>query len=183
MNMKSWRRLSRISCHLRGNAGGSEFDFEICRKTVLDQFKKENLTTWGWRGRLRRFSALGALLNYLKDTQRKVPLKINRIRKPHPGSSGVDLTPGGIWNCWKPCGTRKREAPFLWVLDQTKTAMGKRLYAPGSSSRLLSCGKIIRRQNAVEELYCDPFYAAAWRISSPGVRLAAAYHQNRIRHR
>ena len=35
--------------------------------------------------------------------------------------------------------------------------MGKRLLRTWIEQPLLSCGKIIRRQNAVEELYCDPF--------------------------
>ncbi len=58
---------------------------ETCRKTVLEQFKKETLDDLGLEGQARAVSALGALLNYLKDTQRKVPLKINRIENLHPG--------------------------------------------------------------------------------------------------
>ena len=40
----------------------------------------------------RQVSALGALLNYLKDTQRKVPLKINRIENYTQAQfMGIDL--------------------------------------------------------------------------------------------
>ena len=52
---------------------------------------------------------------------------------------------------------KEKRGSLLWVLDQTKTAMGKRLLRTWIEQPLLSCGKIIRRQNAVEELYCDPF--------------------------
>ena len=53
----------------------AEFELETCRRTVLEQFKKETLDDLGMEGQDQAVSALGALLNYLKDTQRKVPLK------------------------------------------------------------------------------------------------------------
>ena len=45
---------------------------------------------------------------------------------------------------------------MLWLLDRTKTAMGKRLIKAWLEQPLLSPAKITRRQNAVEELFQNP---------------------------
>lgn len=135
-----------------------EFDFETCRKTVLDQFEKETLDDLGLEGQAQAVSALGALLNYLKDTQRKVPLKINRIETYTQAQfMGVDLNTRRNLELLETMRNKEKRGSLLWVLDQTKTAMGKRLLRTWIEQPLLSCGKIIRRQNAVEELFCDPF--------------------------
>lgn len=147
-----------------------EFDFEICRKTVLDQFKKENLDDLGLEGQAQAVSALGALLNYLKDTQRKVPLKINRIETYTQAQfMGVDLNTRRNLELLETMRNKEKRGSLLWVLDQTKTAMGKRLLRTWIEQPLLSCGKIIRRQNAVEELYCDPFLCGSLADQLTGV--------------
>ena len=134
----------------------AEFELETCRRTVLEQFKK--LDDLGMEGQDQAVSALGALLNYLKDTQRKVPLKINRIENYTQAQfMGIDLNTRRNLELLETMRNKEKRGSLLWVLDQTKTAMGKRLLRTWIEQPLLSCGKIIRRQNAVEELYCDPF--------------------------
>lgn len=136
----------------------AEFELETCRRTVLEQFKKETLDDLGMEGQDQAVSALGALLNYLKDTQRKVPLKINRIENYTQAQfMGIDLNTRRNLELLETMRNKEKRGSLLWVLDQTKTAMGKRLLRTWIEQPLLSCGKIIRRQNAVEELYCDPF--------------------------
>ena len=125
---------------------------------MLEQFKKETLDDLGMEGQDQAVSALGALLNYLKDTQRKVPLKINRIENYTQAQfMGIDLNTRRNLELLETMRNKEKRGSLLWVLDQTKTAMGKRLLRTWIEQPLLSCGKIIRRQNAVEELYCDPF--------------------------
>ncbi len=70
---------------------------------------------------------------------------------------GVDLNTRRNLELLETMRNKEKRGSLLWVLDQTKTAMGKRLLRTWIEQPLLSCGKIIRRQNAVEELYCDPF--------------------------
>lgn len=48
--------------------------------------------------------------------------------------------------------TREKKGTLLWVLDRTKTAMGRRLLRTWLEQPLLHCGKILSRQNAVAEL-------------------------------
>ncbi len=50
---------------------------------------------------------------------------------------------------------REKKGSLLWVLDHTKTAMGKRLIRSWVEQPLLNYSSIILRQNAVEELTSD----------------------------
>ena len=49
--------------------------------------------------------------------------------------------------------SREKKGSLLWVLDRTKTAMGKRLMRKYLEQPLLNIAKITRRQSAVQELY------------------------------
>ena len=49
----------------------------------------------------------------------------------------------------------EKRGTLLWVLDRTKTAMGKRLIRSWVEQPLLSCAQISRRLNAVDELFSD----------------------------
>ncbi len=51
--------------------------------------------------------------------------------------------------------TKSKKGSLLWVLDHTKTAMGKRMLRSWIEQPLLSFQDINERQNAVEELYND----------------------------
>ena len=98
-------------------------------------------------------AALGALLGYLKRTQRT---GLERMTELHLYSGAqfmrLDLNARRNWNCWETMRTKEKKGSLLWVLDQTKTAMGKRLIRSWLEQPLMSPGKIVRRQNAVEEL-------------------------------
>lgn len=48
--------------------------------------------------------------------------------------------------------SREKKGTLLWVLDKTKTAMGRRLLRTWIEQPLLNCNKILSRQNAVAEL-------------------------------
>ncbi len=50
---------------------------------------------------------------------------------------------------------KSKRGSLLWVLDKTKTAMGKRLLRSWLIQPLLSPGEIIKRHNAVDEIFGD----------------------------
>jgi len=52
--------------------------------------------------------------------------------------------------------TRDKRGSLLWVLDRTRTPMGKRLIRSWIEQPLLNPAQICKRQNAVAELYSDP---------------------------
>ncbi|MBR6789306.1 MAG: DNA mismatch repair protein MutS, partial [Oscillospiraceae bacterium] len=51
--------------------------------------------------------------------------------------------------------TRDKKGTLLWVLDRTRTAMGKRLLRQYLEQPLATVPKILRRQRAVDELFRD----------------------------
>ena len=51
---------------------------------------------------------------------------------------------------------REKRGSLLWVLDKTKTSMGKRMLRSWLEQPLLSIAKITRRHNAVSELVENP---------------------------
>ena len=51
--------------------------------------------------------------------------------------------------------SKEKKGSLLWVLDSTKTAMGKRFIRRCIEQPLISIAAVIRRQNAVEELVND----------------------------
>ena len=50
---------------------------------------------------------------------------------------------------------KEKKGSLLWVLDKTKTAMGKRLIKTYIEQPLLNTSAILKRQAAVEEIYSD----------------------------
>ena len=51
---------------------------------------------------------------------------------------------------------RERRGSLLWVLDKTKTSMGKRMLRGWLEQPLLNVAKITKRHNAVGELVSSP---------------------------
>ena len=102
--------------------------------------------------------AMAALLEYLHTTQIKGVERLKTVIS-YNEAQYMQLSPVTRANLelTETLRGREKRGTLLWVLDKTSTAMGKRLLRTWIEQPLLSCGKIIRRQNAVEELYCDPF--------------------------
>ncbi len=97
--------------------------------------------------------ALGICLTYLTKTQMAALENIREvdfyqenqfIRLDAAARRNLELT--------ETMRSREKRGTLLWVLDRTKTAMGRRLLRAWIEQPLLSCGKILARQNAVGEL-------------------------------
>jgi DNA mismatch repair protein MutS len=98
--------------------------------------------------------AFGAALSYLRDVQKgELPSvsEINLIGKE--GLMSLDVNARRNLELCETMIRREKRGSLLWVLDKTKTAMGKRLLRSWIEQPLFNCGKIIMRQNAVEELF------------------------------
>ena len=100
--------------------------------------------------------ALGVLLNYLKDTQKTGLERIETIefyaqdqymKLDYNTRRNLELTRTMI--------SKEKKHSLLWVLDKTKTAMGKRLMKFRVEHPLMSITSILKRQSAVEELVND----------------------------
>ncbi len=98
--------------------------------------------------------ALSGLLSYLYDTQKNSLANITEI-KVYNDEKYLSLGAVTRRNLELTETERRREkkGSLLWVLDKTKTAMGKRLLRSWVEQPLINLSGIIYRQNAVEELY------------------------------
>ena len=126
-SVKGWRRLSA-----RGGAPASR----PAQSRYCGSFMRRRCPL-SLEDKLLAVSEAGALLDYLSQTQRGGAWRDHDAFAFTPRRSlcGWMRTRAGIWNS-ETMGTKKKRGSLLWVLDETKTAMGKRLCVPGSSSRL-----------------------------------------------
>lgn len=101
-------------------------------------------------------AALGCMLTYLYDTQKNSLGNITEINI-YSEEKYLALNAVARRNLELTETERRREkkGSLLWVLDKTKTAMGKRLLRSWIEAPLVNVSSIVYRQNAVEELYSD----------------------------
>ncbi len=100
--------------------------------------------------------AFGAALTYLKGVQKNDLQNINDVDFYNEDSFlTLDITARRNLELTETQIRREKKGSLLWVLDHTKTAMGKRLIRNWVEQPLINYSSIILRQNAVEELTCD----------------------------
>ena len=132
------------------------FDFKACESTVLKHFSKNNLTELSIDNKTEAVCALGAALRYLYETQKS---DLDNIREfdfySETEYMKLDISARRNLELTETLRSKEKRGTLLWVLDKTKTAMGKRLIRSWIEQPLVSCTQIIKRQNAVEELYSD----------------------------
>ncbi len=132
----------------------SEYDNAACVKTILSQFKKKNLVDLGLEDRKFAVFAVGSLLNYLKRTQKDGVNRITGISSYNDEQFlSIDFTARRNLELTETIRTQEKRGSLLWVLDQTKTAMGKRLLRKYLEQPLANIPQITRRQAAVAELF------------------------------
>jgi len=97
--------------------------------------------------------AAGALLFYIKDTQRTDVSHLRTLRR-NTGGSYMQLDINTIRNLELAGSIRsgEKKGSLLWILDKTKTPMGRRLIRSWVLRPLLMTAPIKRRQSAVSEL-------------------------------
>lgn len=126
------------------------FDNKLCTDTVNMQFGKEMQCIADSQVLI---NAIGALINYLKETQKNGLERINKIELysdkqymnlDYNTQRNLELTATML--------NKEKRGSLLWVLDKTKTAMGKRLIRSWLEHPLLNVSAINNRQSAVEEL-------------------------------
>ena len=98
-------------------------------------------------------AALGAVIDYLYETGRTGSISVNKIDVYTDSQfMRLDMTALRNLELTETMRTKSKRGSLLWVLDRTKTAMGKRLIRSWIEKPLLNIAEISLRQNAVEEL-------------------------------
>lgn len=135
-----------------------KFDFENSTSLIIETLKKEEISSLGIGHSKSAVCALGAVIGYLRETQKK-----NEIETPseidfydEEQYMSLDISARRNLELTKSMMTGDKKHSLLWVIDKTKTAMGKRMIKSWLERPLMSIPKIVKRQNAVGELADNP---------------------------
>ena len=133
--------------------GDDEFDFNECTEIIEKHFKK-TVHELGLGGLECAVCSLGQTLKYLYDTQKNNLDNITEITL-YTESRFLSLDAAALRNLEILESERRREkkGSLLWVLDKTKTSMGKRKMSEWIRQPLLRVSAINNRLDAVEELF------------------------------
>ena len=134
----------------------SAYQREACAARIEAQFSA-SLGELGLQQQPYAVCALGALLGYLIQTQQKGLETLTELdlysdnqymNLNYTACSNLELT--------RTMRSKEKRGSLLWVLDRTKTAMGKRMLRAFIEKPLINPLQIQKRLNAVSELYENP---------------------------
>ncbi len=132
------------------------FDWARCRKLSADQFGSEEIAQLENSGQQSVIFALGAMIHYLTQTQKHGLESLTHLEiYSDEQYMTLDLTARRNLELTRTLRSGERRGTLLWVLDQTKTPMGKRLIRSVLEKPLLNPTAINKRLNAVGELLGD----------------------------
>lgn len=129
------------------------FGDELAENTLKEHFKIKNLQSLGLLDYDCGVIAAGALLKYLYETQKT---NLEHISAIHPYAVGkymiIDSSTRRNLELVETLREKQKRGSLLWVLDQTKTAMGARLLRSYVEQPLIEKKEIEKRQEAISEL-------------------------------
>lgn len=116
-------------------------------------------------------SAFGAVIEYLYETGKSTDISVNKIDVYSDKQfMRLDMTAIRNLEITETMRSKSKKGSLLWVLDKTRTAMGKRLMRSWMEKPLLNITQINLRQNAVEELCGDTVLRGELSEGLSGVR-------------
>jgi DNA mismatch repair protein MutS len=130
------------------------FDLEIAREALLERFAVASLEGYGCAGLPLAIRAAGALIHYVKETQKETLPQLSKLATYSTGSfmtldgqtiRNLELFQGGRWG--------EVGNSLLSIIDLTRTAMGGRLLKNWLGHPLLDLTMVSRRQEAVAGFY------------------------------
>ena len=141
--------LPAFSCYLPW-----AFEKAAAERSVCEQLGAASLEALGLDGKDGAVRAAGALLEYLRETQKHALKNMNAIRVVDAGRN-MTLDANAVRNLeiLKNNAEGKRYGSLLWLLDHTKTGMGARKLVAMISAPLADKAEIERRLDAVDELF------------------------------
>ena len=142
------RILPNFSCYLPW-----AFERAAAEKSLKEQLSCASLDSLGLNGHAGAVVAAGALVEYLRDTQKHALKNLNFLHFSD-GAGLLMLDPVAVKNLeiLKNSSENKKYGSLLWLLDKTKTGMGARKLSSMLTAPLRDKQRITRRLDAVEEL-------------------------------
>ena len=143
------RALPPFSCYVPW-----AFALRHAEKNILEQLNCKTLEPFGIAREPAAISACGALLEYLKETQKHALKIIDSVKFVNENKTMM-LDNSAIRNLElvRTLGDGKKKGSLLWLLDKTKTAMGARLMNRLLLNPLQNRADIEYRLNGVSELF------------------------------
>ncbi len=132
----------------------SEFDLSTAENSLKIQFKVSSLTSFSIFNHKYCICSSGALVSYLKETQKQTLSIINSVNLEN-NDDFMMLDVNAIRNLElvKTLKDGKRYGSLLWLLDKTKTSMGARKLQSWILTPLTDENKINYRLSGVESLF------------------------------
>ncbi len=141
---------------------------EILKEDITDQdaqnsvkshFQCNDLKNLSLANRVCAVKSIANLLSYLKKTQKGDLHHINfPVFYDKSQYMGLDLNTIRNLELLETIRTKSKKGSLLWVIDKTRTSMGKRMLRSWIERPLLDTEKILVRQGAVEELFKDTIF-------------------------
>ena len=139
---------------------GSYYRYQAARDVLMDQFGVSSLIPLDLESREEMTSAAGALLMYLRDTQKGDLDQFRDITiRQNDGVMHLDRSTLRNLELLETIYDGDVKGSLLGVIGRTKTAMGGRLLRAWLREPLTDVAEINRRLDAVEELRNDPIKA------------------------
>lgn len=140
----------RLCCAAQAGEAAA-YTEETARKIVTEQFGEDTVTRLA--GSPLAVQALGGLMAYLKVTQFTGLERLLEVKSYLPQEfMRLDVAARRNLELTETMRSREKRGTLFWVLDKTKTSMGRRLLRSSIEQPLLSVNSINRRLNAVTEL-------------------------------
>jgi len=133
------------------------FDARASTELLREHFRADTLAGFGFDGYEPSLSAAGAIIDYLRETQRTALEHIAALRRFD--RSDFVIMDGNTIRCLELLRTlrsRRRQGTLIDAVDATAGGMGARLLERWLTYPLRSYSRIVARQDAVEELAGDP---------------------------
>lgn len=128
----------------------NNYNENICKKLINKQFDKVPDEIMNSNFCVK---SLGALIFYLTDTQKDgIKRLIDLVYYNGYQYMGIDAYARRNLELTKTIITGQKQRSLLWILDKTKTSMGKRLIRKLIEQPLINPVQIVKRHDAVEAL-------------------------------
>lgn len=128
------------------------FEHDTALDSLLMHFKVANLSGYGIEENSPCVGAAGALIDYLKETQKNALAHINTIRMTGREFMSLDVFTRGNLELTKTLREGKIKGSLYGTIDRTKTAMGGRLLKRYINEPLQNIAEINDRLGAVQEI-------------------------------
>lgn len=129
------------------------FSPEVHLKDAISQFSSEKSGIPDVNPVSAEAYALSGLFGYIKETQLKLVKRFTNLVKDDEDSiMSIGLNERRNLELCETLRTKEKKGSLLWVLDKTKTSMGRRLIKKYLEQPLIDPSAIIKRLDAVEAL-------------------------------